>query len=102
MVILGITPMHVKKIIMNLSLLLMQIRLKPNVSVSNGVYCWYDGDEKFEKMVERTWAPYPIASRYDEGPQFGFEKIEDLAYVGLADVERVGEVQHVVSMNSFI
>lgn len=73
-------------------------RLKPDVHVSNGVYCWYDGEEKFEKMVDRTWAPYPIASRYDEGPQFGFEKIEDLAYVELGDVERVGETQHVVSM----
>ncbi|NLJ81950.1 MAG: T9SS type A sorting domain-containing protein [Bacteroidales bacterium] len=75
-------------------------RLKPDASVSNGIYCWYDGEEQFEKMIGGTWAPYPLASPYDDGPQFGFEKIEDLAYVPLEEANnlRIGEAQHVVSM----
>ena len=75
-------------------------RLKTGTQVGNGIYCWYDGDENFEKMVNRTWAPYPIASPYDDGPQFGFEQIEDLNYVPLeiANNLRIGEAQHVVSM----
>ncbi|MDD2687058.1 MAG: hypothetical protein PHI54_01210 [Bacteroidales bacterium] len=73
-------------------------RLKKGIQVSNGVYCWFDGEENFEKFINRTWAPYPMASRYDEGPQFGYEKIEDLAYVNKEDVERIGESQHIVTM----
>jgi len=75
-------------------------RLKDSVQISNGIYCWFDGDEQFEKMVNRTWAPYPVVSPYDDGPQFGFEKIEDLNFVSLevANTLRIGQAQHIVSM----
>ncbi|MBP7102871.1 MAG: hypothetical protein KBA86_06430 [Bacteroidales bacterium] len=75
-------------------------RLKPNTQISNGLYCWYDGDENFEKMVNRTWAPYPMASPYDDGPQFGFEEIENPMWVPIetANTLRIGQAQHIVSM----
>ena len=38
---------------------------------------------KILKNGQSYISTYPIASPYDDGPQFGFEQIEDLNYVPL-------------------
>ena len=40
-------------------------------------YCFLDGKETYEKMISGTWAPYPLTSKYDDGPQFGYAEIEN-------------------------
>lgn len=31
---------------------------------------WYDADEQYEKVVDRTWAPYQLCGRWDNNPGF--------------------------------
>lgn len=63
-------------------------------------YCFLDGKETFEKMIGGTWAPYPLASKYDDGPQFGYAEIEDPAYTGKnEEVSTMCEQSYSVSMS---
>jgi len=36
---------------------------------SNHEYkCWFDAEEQFEKVVDRTWAPFQLTGRWDNNP----------------------------------
>lgn len=35
---------------------------------------WYDANEQYEKVVDRTWAPFQLCSRWDNGPGFQDEQ----------------------------
>ena len=62
-------------------------------------YCFYDSKEYFEKMIGGTWAPYPLASVYDDGPQFGYDAIEDPSYTSAtAYIPTMAEKSYFVSM----
>lgn len=65
------------------------------------LYCFLDPKENFEKMINGTWAPYPLSSRYDDGPQFGYDKIEDPLYTGNTElVVPTAENTYSVSMTN--
>lgn len=41
----------------------------PYTDPSNHAYkCWFDADEQYEKIVNRTWAPFQLAGRWDNNP----------------------------------
>ena len=42
--------------------------------------CWLDRDKNFGSLLNGTWAPYALASIYDNGPGFGFESPEGVGY----------------------
>ena len=50
---------------------------------------FYDPDEQFEKILQGTWAPYRVCSKYKDGPQFsdavsqGANKLVNLASVDI-------------------
>lgn len=54
--------------------------------------CWLDKDKQFEKLLNATWAPYALASVYDNCPGYGFESPEYKdAYGNLLDSVRVND-----------
>ncbi len=53
---------------------------------------WLDKDRQFEKILGSTWAPYALASIYDNAPGFGFESPEYRdGYGNLRDSVRVND-----------
>lgn len=71
-----------------------------NLESAKNFYCFYDTKEVFEKMIGGTWSPYPLASVYDDGPQFGYDEIENPAYTDKTEyVSTLSESNYFVSMS---
>ncbi len=78
---------------------LLQDNTLMNPENAKSFYCFYDSKEKFEKILGGTWSPYPLASVYDDGPQFGYADIEDPSYTEKNEyVATMAEKSYSVSM----
>ncbi len=38
---------------------------------------WYDSEEQFEKVVDRTWAPYALVGKWDDNPGFSSDIVSE-------------------------
>lgn len=51
--------------------------------------CWFDAEEQFEKVIDRTWAPFPLVGRWDHNPGFADELAPNRVLYNLYSVDVV-------------